>query len=514
MIKAIVLLLALASRAFAAAPPYYGVVPSTSGGTAAMYLSGTDCVAASSTTAGTCAVSISGPAASVTATTFVGPQLTSLAASSTTAAANIATLFTNINSTGAALTTETARATAAEAVLSASTATLALVKASTGTCALPNLALVLGSGAVTCAQPSNITGQAATVPAAGVNAGSLGASVMASSIAASGVAAGTYGDGTHVSQIAVGIDGRITSASNVAVGTIGVPAGGTGDTSLTAHGVVIGEGTSNLNSIPAMGNGGIVIGAGTGADPSTGTITGNAAVTVTNAAGSITLSLANSSATLQGNTFNGASQLVQMGSDSKLPAIDGSKLTNIGGTLSGGINTMHAVWTGATTISNSSFVSEVSSGVFISTNLYMSGTSAHSNVGNLGNSGSAGTGFGHAGTGFQVCDATATAITTHGSPVFIAIMGDATSNTSAEGLKLFVLQDGAFINGESVSVPVLQMITTTGDKSYPLAAPFFVNPTPTSGSHTYCFGVSAIGNTGTSYLGRVGPVQFGVVEFR
>jgi hypothetical protein len=38
--------------------------------------------------------------------------------------------------------------------------------------------------------------------------------------------------------------------------------------------------------------------------------------------------------TLMGNTFNGATQLVQMGSDNKLPAVDGSNLTNLpaGGT--------------------------------------------------------------------------------------------------------------------------------------------------------------------------------------
>lgn len=33
--------------------------------------------------------------------------------------------------------------------------------------------------------------------------------------------------------------------------------------------------------------------------------------------------------TTQGNTFNGANQLVQLGSDGKLPAIDGSQLTNL-----------------------------------------------------------------------------------------------------------------------------------------------------------------------------------------
>jgi hypothetical protein len=35
--------------------------------------------------------------------------------------------------------------------------------------------------------------------------------------------------------------------------------------------------------------------------------------------------------TLQGNTFNGGSQLVQLESDAKLPVLDGSNLTNVGG---------------------------------------------------------------------------------------------------------------------------------------------------------------------------------------
>lgn len=42
-----------------------------------------------------------------------------------------------------------------------------------------------------------------------------------------------------------------------------------------------------------------------------------------------TLSDTDTTVTKQGNTFNGASQLVQMSSDSKLPAIDGSNLTNL-----------------------------------------------------------------------------------------------------------------------------------------------------------------------------------------
>jgi hypothetical protein len=38
--------------------------------------------------------------------------------------------------------------------------------------------------------------------------------------------------------------------------------------------------------------------------------------------------------TEMGNTFNGATQLVQMGADGKLPAVDGSNLTGIEGLTS------------------------------------------------------------------------------------------------------------------------------------------------------------------------------------
>ena len=48
-------------------------------------------------------------------------------------------------------------------------------------------------------------------------------------VAASGVTAATYGDSTHVSQVAVGADGRITSASNVAIAGASSPLTTKGD---------------------------------------------------------------------------------------------------------------------------------------------------------------------------------------------------------------------------------------------------------------------------------------------
>lgn len=56
-----------------------------------------------------------------------------------------------------------------------------------------------------------------SIPAANVNSGTLGSSVITSSVAASGVIPGTYGDSANVSQIVIGVDGRIFSAINVPI---------------------------------------------------------------------------------------------------------------------------------------------------------------------------------------------------------------------------------------------------------------------------------------------------------
>lgn len=151
--------------------------------------------------------------------------------------------------------------------------------------------------------------------------------------------------------------------------------------------------------LPAMGNGGLIIGAGTSAIPSTGTLTGNAAVTITNSAGGIAISLNSSSATLknssgfvnnfeidgssivkltsgglvpnalidatsvtkQGNLFNGVNQLVKTDGSGFLPALNGSNLTNISGTLSGGTNGFNARWTSATSMVAGPFSTTASS---------------------------------------------------------------------------------------------------------------------------------------------------------
>ena len=66
-----------------------------------------------------------------------------------------------------------------------------------------------------------------------------------------------------------------------------------------------------------------------------------------------TFSAKSSSVTLQGNTFNGASQLVKLDALSKLPAVDGSQLTNLPSTSGGAVLTATQTFTGANTFISS-----------------------------------------------------------------------------------------------------------------------------------------------------------------
>ncbi|MCX5789647.1 MAG: hypothetical protein NTX64_14255, partial [Elusimicrobia bacterium] len=85
--------------------------------------------------------------------------------------------------------------------------------------------------------------------------------------------------------------------------TVEVPYGGTGNTSFTNNGVLIGKGSNAVESTPPLGPGGLIIGAGTNSTPSTGTLTaGSGAITITNMPGSITLDVNGSSVALLNST--------------------------------------------------------------------------------------------------------------------------------------------------------------------------------------------------------------------
>jgi len=85
-----------------------------------------------------------------------------------------------------------------------------------------------------------------------------------------------------------------TNASKglVSTGTLGADQGGTGLTTITDGGIMLGSGTGAVTPLAQATSGQIPVGS-TGADPVLATITGTAnQITVTNGAGSITLSLA------------------------------------------------------------------------------------------------------------------------------------------------------------------------------------------------------------------------------
>jgi len=102
--------------------------------------------------------------------------------------------------------------------------------------------------------------------------------------------AGTIANG-QVSGSYTGITGVGTlTAGTWNATTISAAHGGTGDTTLTAHGTMIGEGTSPVLTLPAMGTLGLVMGNGTSVDPSTTTLTAGSNITITNTLGVLTIS--------------------------------------------------------------------------------------------------------------------------------------------------------------------------------------------------------------------------------
>jgi len=86
---------------------------------------------------------------------------------------------------------------------------------------------------------------------------------------------------------AINMSGNII-ANSISLGTpLIVSGGGTGQNSLTAHGVLLGEGTSPITVLSAMGNGQILIGQGPSSDPLSLSLGGDVSM---NAAGTVTVS--------------------------------------------------------------------------------------------------------------------------------------------------------------------------------------------------------------------------------
>ncbi len=95
-------------------------------------------------------------------------------------------------------------------------------------------------------------------------------------------------DNFSVSSGAVTIKAGGVDLTAEVTGTLPVANGGTGATTLTDGGVLLGSGTSAVTATAVLTNGQLLIGDGTG-DPTVGTLTEGSNVTITNGAGSITI---------------------------------------------------------------------------------------------------------------------------------------------------------------------------------------------------------------------------------
>ena len=84
----------------------------------------------------------------------------------------------------------------------------------------------------------------------------------------------------------------ITAAGSTLSDTVTVAKGGTGATSLTDGGVLLGSGTDAITATAVLGNGELLIGDNS-TDPAVATLTAGSNVTITNGAGTITIAAAN-----------------------------------------------------------------------------------------------------------------------------------------------------------------------------------------------------------------------------
>src|SRR3990167_9104179 len=152
---------------------------------------------------------------------------------------------------------------------------------------------------------------AATATALAANPADCGANAFATTIAANGTltcatpALGTDTSGNYAAgdaEAGAALTGDSATAF-FSTGTLEVGIGGTGAATLTDGGILLGSGTGAITALGVAANGQIPIGDGT-TDPVLATITGTVnQVTVTNGAGTITLSTPQDIATTSTPTF-------------------------------------------------------------------------------------------------------------------------------------------------------------------------------------------------------------------
>jgi len=130
------------------------------------------------------------------------------------------------------------------------------------------------------------------------------------------------------------VSGSQAELNSLALDTaLTVANGGTGASTLTDGGVLLGSGTGAITATAVLTNGQLLIGDGTG-DPTVSTLTAGTGVTITNGAGSIEIAAAGSGGTVTEvdatGTVNGITLTTSPGG-----GITGTGTVQLGGTLSG-----------------------------------------------------------------------------------------------------------------------------------------------------------------------------------
>jgi len=171
------------------------------------------------------------------------------------------------------------------------------------------------------------------------------------------------------------VSGSSAVLSNLALDTaLPVGSGGTGASSLTDGGVLLGSGTGAITALGQATNGQLVIGS-TGADPVLGTLTGGANITITSGSGTIAIAATGlgsgtvTSVSGSGNV-NGITLVSDLSSTTPelvlggtLGSIANSQLTNDGITIAGNDISLGGSITAATILAGTNVVSGSSDGV-------------------------------------------------------------------------------------------------------------------------------------------------------